>query len=239
MPALIIIGGGGQARVIIDLVRCLGGYEILGVLDDHATGSVAGFEDVRVLGKIDEVEHVVRDLDVHWEGEAPVEPYNSAYGDSIQFMTAFGDNVTRRQVVERLTAQHGELPFATLVHPSAVVATGVEIGAGTVIAAGAVIQPCTTIGGHCIVNTSASLDHDNMVNDFASVAPGVVTGGGVTLGEQSFVGIGSVIKHGTTIGRNAMIAAGSLVVKDVADDVIMLGSPAKVVRQRQRDERML
>lgn len=223
MIELIIIGGGGQARVIIDLVRCLDGYDVLGVLDDYARGTVAGFDEVPILGTLEDVGLYVKTSKV----------------PRIQFVTALGDNTTRRQVVERLVTEHGELAFSTLVHPGASVASNVTLGAGTVVAAAAVVQTCTTLGRHCIVNTSASLDHDNTLGDFASIAPGVVTGGGVTIGEQAFVGIGSVISHGISVGHNAMIAAGSLVVSDVADDAMVLGSPAKRVRVRQRDEPML
>ena len=215
---ILIIGGGGQARVTIDLIRALGddNFEIEGILDDHITGHVL---DVPVLGRIDEAGVLA--------------------GRSTAAHVAIGDNVLRRRIVKHLDDAGWQLPFVTLIHPSAVVASGVHVGEGTLIAAEACIMTSSTIGRHCIVNTNASLDHDNTLADFASVAPGVVTGGDVFIGEQSFLSIGSVVKHNITIKHNVLIGAGSLVLHDIHENSLCYGSPARVVQTRREDEPMM
>ena len=216
MTPILILGGGGHARVIIDLIRALDGYRIAGVLDDHhSAGDVAG---VPVLGTID-------DIQKHASG-------------GCGGVVAIGDNAVRCGVVERLAGLADALTFVSLVHPSAVVAPDVRIGAGSVIMAGAVVQTGSVIGRHCVVNTAASLDHDNVLADFASVGPGAVTAGGVRLGEQSFLGIGSVVRQGVSIGARTFVGAGSLVLDDLPADVLCYGAPARVVRPRQPGERM-
>jgi sugar O-acyltransferase (sialic acid O-acetyltransferase NeuD family) len=153
---------------------------------------------------------------------------------------SIGDNYTREAVVERLRAAFGEVRFAApLLHPGTVIADDVRIGEGTVVMAGAVINPGTTIGRHCIINTRASLDHDNEVDDFCSVAPGVVTGGKVSLGRGSAIGIGACIQHGIRIGTHTVVGAGAVVLADVPDHCVAYGVPCKVVRSRSPSDRYL
>ncbi len=102
--------------------------------------------------------------------------------------------------------------------------------------AGAVVNPNSNIGRHCIVNTNSSVDHDNHIHDFASVGPGAVTGGGVTLGTYSAIGLGACVAESVRIGKNSVIGAGATVVRDIPDSVIAFGTPARVIRSRALDE---
>ena len=100
----------------------------------------------------------------------------------------------------------------------------------------AVIGANTAIGRFCIVNSQASLDHDCRLDDFASLAPGSVIGGGVAIGERSVVGIGAVVRHDITIGHDVVIGANSYVHTDCGDEAVYFGTPAKAVRKRHRNE---
>ena len=99
-----------------------------------------------------------------------------------------------------------------------------------------VIQPNTTIGKHVIVNTSASIDHDNYIADFVHVAPKVALTGHVEVGEGSFIGAGAVVIPKIKIGKWCTIGAGSVVIKDVPDNAVVVGNPAKIIRYQNLNE---
>ena len=89
------------------------------------------------------------------------------------------------------------------------------------------------LGAGSLVNTRASLDHESSLAGGASLAPGVITGGRVSVGRRAFVGIGSTVAQGVLIGEDSVVGAGSLVLKDVPNNVVVYGRPAKFVRKRQ------
>ena len=129
---------------------------------------------------------------------------------------------------KRIAGELGEREFPVAVHPTAILAEGVEIGAGSVVCAGAIIQPEATVGRHCIINTRSVVEHDCVVGDYVHVATGAVLCGGVEIGEGSWIGAGSVVRQGIRIGSGCMIGAGSVVVKDIPDGVTAYGNPCRV-----------
>jgi acetyltransferase-like isoleucine patch superfamily enzyme len=105
--------------------------------------------------------------------------------------------------------------------------------------AGAVVNPCCQVGRFCIVNTNASLDHDCVMEDYASLAPGVTTGGNCRIGSHAAVSIGAVLRHGITIGEHSVVGAGSLVLGPVDAFSIAYGTPARKIRDRQPGDKYL
>ena len=147
-------------------------------------------------------------------------------------LVAVGHNEVRRRCVRMLGEILPGLRFPVAIHPSAVVAEGVELGDGSVVMAGVVINPGCRIGRHCIVNTGVCLDHGSTLGDFVSLAPGVVTGGNVSIGEGSAVCLGAQIIHGMRIGAETVVGAGALVVRPVPAACVAYGSPARRIRDR-------
>ena len=94
------------------------------------------------------------------------------YRENAVFLIGVGDNQTRKKI-----AQTYPLNYATLIHPSVVIGSNVEIGKGTVVMAGAVINSGSRIGKHCIINTGATVDHDCVIHDFVHISPGAHLGG--------------------------------------------------------------
>ena len=138
---------------------------------------------------------------------------------------ALGSNQNRKLNYELFsTAQF------SLIHPSVVLSRSVEVGFGTVMMAGAIVNSSTKIGKHCIVNTSASIDHDCVIEDFVHISPKAALAGNVTVRQGAQVGIGACVKQNVTIGRWAVIGAGAVVIKDVPDNAIMVGNPAKYLK---------
>ena len=140
---------------------------------------------------------------------------------------SIGDNKTRKMIAEKLINNN----FALALHPSAIVSSNISIGKGTVVMQGAIVQSCAKIGNHCIINTAASVDHDCVIEDYVHISPNATLCGSVTVGEGSQVGAGAVIIPGVKIGRWSLVAAGAVVMKDVPDNVLVLGNPARVIKR--------
>ena len=117
--------------------------------------------------------------------------------------------------------------IATLIHPSAVIGEEVSIGEGTVVMAGAVINPCTIIGDGCIVNTCASVDHDNNLEDFVHIAVGAHLCGTVCVGNKTWIGAGTVVSNNLSVCDDCTIGAGAVVVKNIEEKGTYVGVPAK------------
>ena len=121
------------------------------------------------------------------------------------------------------------LKTPTLVHSSAVVSISASIGENSHILAGAVLAPKVELGEACIVNTNASVDHECVLAAGVHIAPGATLCGCVQVGENTLIGAGSVVLPRVKIGSDVMIGAGSVVTRDIPDDVVAFGNPAKVI----------
>jgi sugar O-acyltransferase (sialic acid O-acetyltransferase NeuD family) len=139
-------------------------------------------------------------------------------------MISVGANKVRKEIVETISAQYGKV-----IHPHASISPSSDLGAGTVVMARGVINADTTLGRHVIINTAASVDHDCNVQDFVHIAPGAVLCGNVHVGEGTLVGAGAVIIPGIKIGKWCIIGAGAVVVKNVPDNSVVAGNPARVI----------
>ena len=208
---LILWGASGHGRVIADIVRLQGEYELAGFIDD-ADPAVLGpsFCGLPVLGGATAL--------------AILPAKNMRH-----IIVAIGNCRTRLACADK-AASHG-FRFATAIHPKSCVAQDVEIGPGTVIMAGAVVNPGTSLGPHAIINTSASVDHDCRLEQGAHVSPGARLAGGVSVGTASWIGMGALIKQNVRIGRDCVVGAGSLVLEDVPDGTTVWGTPASVKRR--------
>ena len=152
--------------------------------------------------------------------------------EPISIAIAIGDNFSRQALRDTLGGLPEHFDFPVIAHSSAVVSHFSRVGAGTVLMPGSVIGPNSQVGAFCIVNTGASLDHDSAMKDFASLAPGAVTGGGVEIGFRSAVGIGTAIKQRVVIGDDAVVGAKSYLNQNLPSGVVAYGSPARIIRTR-------
>jgi sugar O-acyltransferase (sialic acid O-acetyltransferase NeuD family) len=143
---------------------------------------------------------------------------------NINAIVAIGNNQIRQQKIELL--KQNSFNLITLIHPTAVISQYASIAQGSVVFAGTIINAFANIGVGCIVNTSAIIEHDCTIGDFTHICPNVALAGGVSVGSKSWVGIGSQVRQLITIGDNCLIGAGSTVVKNIPNNVTVLGSPA-------------
>jgi sugar O-acyltransferase (sialic acid O-acetyltransferase NeuD family) len=161
-----------------------------------------------------------------WLGKETSDAALLAFG-STEFFIAIGDNAIREKVYHWLAVKN--LYPSNAIHPSAVIdASAVVAAHGVMVAANAVINPLAHIGAGAICNTGSIIEHECMVGNFAHIGPGAVLCGNVKVGHNSFVGANAVVKQGISIGSNVMIGAGAVVLKDVPDNVRVMGVPAQI-----------
>lgn len=123
--------------------------------------------------------------------------------------------------------------FPALIDPTAVVARSAEVHEGSIVNAAAVIAGGATLGRSVHVNRSASIGHHNRVEDYATLGPGCVLAGHVTIGRGAFVGAGAVCAPEVTVGPDAVVGAGAVVVRDVPAGAIVVGNPAKAIAGKE------
>ena len=198
---IIIIGASGNGKVVADLAL-KNNYKIKGFLDDN--GSLKEMVDFPVLGKICEAEQ---------------------YKNTCEFVIAIGSNAIREKIAEQYN-----MKWATLVHPTATIGIDVDIEDGTVVMANAVINSSTRIGKHCIINTGAIVEHDNILEDYVHIAPNASLAGAVNIGEKTWVGIGASVKNNVSICDNCLIGAGGVVIKSIEACGTYAGVPVRKVK---------
>lgn len=212
----VILGAGGHSKVILDLIRentkicfsdvnagCMKDWRReVTLLDDGMAG--ANVMDFTVKGSV---------------GDCVL------YQERAGFVIAIGNNKTREHIAENYA-----LNYITLIHPSAVIGSGVEIGEGTVVMAGAVINSGSKIGRHCIINTGATVDHDCALADFVHISPGAHLGGTVVVGKRSWIGIGGCVGNNLAIEADCVIGAGGVVIKNIDAPGVYAGIPARKIR---------
>lgn len=207
---VIVLGGGGHARVILDLLVLLGA-NVLGVTTAEGKRDDKLPSGVRVLGIDDAIYNY---------------PPNTV-------LLANGLGLTKASSVRRdlhLKLTNRGYKFPALVHPSAFVSPRSVVRRGCQIMAGAIVQAGAIIDEGVIINTSATVDHDCEVGPYAFIAPGVTLSGEVIVGECSFVGAGAKVVQGVKIGAFVTIGAGSVVIHNVHDFKCVVGAPARVIK---------
>lgn len=212
---IVIFGAGGHSKVVADIAE-LNSYTIVGFVDPFVGKSE--FINKPVFKNITDM---------------PVGDYFT--------VVALGDNSQRSRVVKEIRDYQGnvKLTFVNLIHPRAVISISALIGKGTVVMAGAVVNPYCQVGEHAIINTGCVIDHDCIMKDFSSVAPGAVLGGNVRIMEHSAVSIGAVCRHNIEISAHSVVGANSYVNKNVPENSVVYGIPAKVVRPRKLGDKYL
>ena len=203
---VVIIGAGGHAKVIADLV--IKNNDILvGFLDDNIKKNTNIIDSNKVIGKICECSEIQKK------------------NPEIKFVIAIGNNYMRKEISNRYN-----LLYYTLIHPSAIIGINTTICEGTVIMANTVINPNTIIGKHCTINTGAIIEHDNKIGDFVHISPNATLTGTVSIGDYTHIGAGAIIKNNIKIGSDIIIGAGAVAVKEIEEPGTYVGVPAKKIK---------
>ena len=203
-----MFGSGGHASVVVEAIERAQSLRIIGIITENSVDRVA---DYPYLGS-----------------DSDLSLLSSKLGQ-FGVVIAVGSSELRRQIVNKISSQLDSLNFCSVIHPEARIASKVEVGSGCFIAIGGTVAVGVRLGAHVLVNTNASVDHNCVIGEYVSIAPNVAIGGDVTVRDGAFIGIGATVLPGVTIGSGATVAAGSVVTRDVRDNAIVMGVPAKEV----------
>lgn len=140
-------------------------------------------------------------------------------------VVAIGNNSIRYHKQSELEQNGARI--ISIIHPSAIVSDFAQIGKGVVVLAGAVINAGAIIGDACIINSNSVVEHDCDLKAAVHISPGANIAGGVSIGIRSWIGIGSSVKQMIRIGNDVIVGAGSVVIKDILDNLVVAGVPAK------------
>lgn len=207
MSKLAILGASGHGKVVADTAEQCGWNDM--VFYDDAWPSLDGIAGMSwpIIGNSD----------------ALFQSLSQYQG----VVVAIGNNATRHRLMHRLMREGA--PLVSLIHPRAVVSRYVDIGPGTVVFAGVVVNAGASIGAGCILNTGCSVDHDCRLDQAVHISPGARLSGAVQVGQCSWVGVGACVRQQIVIGHDVTVGAGAIVVTDVADNVTVIGNPARLM----------
>jgi UDP-perosamine 4-acetyltransferase len=201
---LVLVGAGGHAKVVIEVARAAGRFDVVGLIDPRPSApSVLG---VPVLGG-DEALPRLRAEGIAWA------------------FVALGGNAARERMGGELRAAGFRL--ATLTHPSAEVMPSARVGEGVVVMARVVVSAEARVDDLAILNTGAVVEHDNRIGAAAHVAPLAALAGNVRVGARALIGVGAAVRPGISVGEDAVVGAGSAVVADVPAGATVGGVPAR------------
>ncbi|MBD3768417.1 MAG: acetyltransferase [Gammaproteobacteria bacterium] len=204
MKRLAILGASGHGKVVAEIAE-LNGWDV--VFFDDAFPSVNGLAHWPVIGT---TEDLLNDL----------QRFDGCF-------VAIGNNRIRLDKQTMLTEKGATLPV--LIHPLAVISRYANVQAGCVVMAGAVVNPFALVQQACIVNTASTIDHDCILAEGVHISPGANLAGGVSVGACSWIGIGASVKQCVQIGANVVVGAGAAVVSDIADNLTVVGVPARAL----------
>lgn len=210
MKPIVVWGGTGQALVLSEFVASIG-YSIKCVIDQNRTlrSPINGVPIVHSLSEL-----------VRWrENLGNVEQFGG--------IVAIGGDKGSIRLELGTELKNVGIEIVSATHPAAYVSQYATLGEGFQAMAGAIVGTHTRIGRQCIINTGAIVDHECALYDGVHVGPGSRVAGCVTIGENSFLGAGSIILPRIKIGRNVIVGAGSVVTKDIPDDLVVKGNPAR------------
>lgn len=221
MRPLVIVGGGGLGREVLDIVEainsCSPTWDFLGfVADGSADHELLAGRGAPFLGAIAELD--------------PGGAITRANSDDLRYVIGIGSGVARRSIDQRLS--RAGLEPAVLEHPAASAGSEVTLGPGTVVMAGARVTTNVYLGRHVVLNLNSTIGHDCRLGDYVTLSPGVNLSGRVCLEEAVTCGTGSVVLPGITIGHDAVVGAGAVVTRDCPPQCTVVGVPARELSGR-------
>jgi sugar O-acyltransferase (sialic acid O-acetyltransferase NeuD family) len=199
---LLILGAGGHGKVLADIALRMNSWQSIAFLDDNINSKYS--MGIEVIGKLADAINYLEDYD---------------------FFVGIGNN----QIRERLHVwlDHQGASITLLIHPKSVIGSQVDMNVGTAIMAQVAINCCTKIGKGVIVNTGATIDHDNVIEDYVHISPGAHLAGNVRIKKGTNLGIGSIVSNNINITSECIIGAGAVVVKDITEVGTYVGIPAR------------
>lgn len=207
---LLLIGGGGHCKIVIEAVESTGAFDQIGIIDlpENIGKSILS---QKIIG----------------EDQDLIKLKDAGYNHAFISLGSIGDPTKRMKLFQMISQLKFQLPI--IIEKSAIISQSARISAGTYVGKNVIVNANAVIGKAAILNTGCIIEHDCRIGDFTHVAPGVVLSGNVAIGEGVHIGAGSVIRQNCEIGDHSIIGIGSIVVKDVESRCVAFGNPCRKV----------
>lgn len=212
MKKIVLIGAGGHCKVIIDIIRSTNEYEIIGITDVNQ--KLVDVFGVPIIGDDSKLKEI----------------YDNGVENAFICIGAINNINLRNLIYNKLKSIGFELPI--LKHKSSIVSDNSYIGEGTCIMPGAIVNAGSLIGINSIINTGSIIEHDCKIGNNTHISSNVSIAGGVVIGDNTLIGIGSSIIQEIIIGNNVTIGSGTVVIRNINDNTIAVGVPAKVIKNK-------
>lgn len=213
MKKLYIVGAGGFGREVLWLVNRINEkekvWDIQGFIDDNKSLHGKTENDYKILGGCEYLKNLNEDVYV---------------------VISIGSAKIKEKIAEKLK-EYSNVHFAILIDPSVIMSEKVKIGEGTIICAGTIITVNIEIGNHVIINLDCTVGHDSIIEDYATILPSVNLSGNTITKKYTTIGTGTKVIQGITIGENVIVGAGAVVIRNVEDNVTVVGNPARIVKR--------
>lgn len=210
MEDIVLIGASGLAREVIAVLAESTRRRVVGVLDDNASALGASFGGVPVLGTIGDVEALA--------GARP--------------LVCVGAGRSRESIVGRLSARGiPQTEYPTILDPSVRNPGGCQIGPGSILLANVTLTADLTVGCHVVIMPGVTVTHDDVIEDFVTIAAGVSLGGGVRVARAAYLGMNSSVLPGAIIGAYSTLGLGAALLTDLPDHETWVGVPAHPIRR--------
>lgn len=198
----------GHAKVVLDILLSLDGWDCVGLLDDFPQNRLRAIREVPVVGTGTDLARL------RAEGATAV-------------VFGFGEGRPRRELLEHVVQADLKLP--PLVHPSAVLSPSASLGIGSQVLASAIVAADVILGEAVLVNTGAIVEHDCVVGAGSTVGPRAVLCGRVRIDQDATIGAGAILLPDVVVGTGAVIGAGAVVTRPVPADTTVVGVPARPI----------
>ncbi|MBU3181557.1 acetyltransferase [Clostridium psychrophilum] len=213
MEKIVLVGAGGHCKVIIDIIKSVGKYDVVGVTDKNY-----------FKGKF------VLDIPIIGDDSILEELYYKGVKNAFVCIGALQNMGLRDKIFNKLKAIGFNIPV--LIHKDAIVSSYACISFGTCVMPGAIINSGACIGENCIVNTGAVIEHDCKLQRNTHISSKACIAGGVSVGHDTNIGMGSSIIQSLQIGNNVIIGAGTVVIDNIVDNAVAVGVPSKIIKYK-------
>lgn len=220
MNNIAIFGAGPHANYCLEIFELVDKYNVVGIIDPEAEigSNLYGYP---VIGK-----------------EQDLISLSEKYHFKAGFI-AIGDNFTRKKVRDKILSIIPNFKFVSAIHPNVSIGKGAKIGDGVVMMSGVIVNLECEVGDFCALFTGAQLEHNSCMGEFSLLSAGSITGGKVKIGKFSSITLGVTIIDRICIGENTVVGSGAVVLKNLPDNVLAYGNPAKIIRKREIGEKFL
>lgn len=216
MIKALILGCGGHSKVLVETIDRMKEkkFEVVAFLDNDRNKWGKSFESIKIAGGDELIPEMLKDGVTHF----------------IVGIGGVGDCSLRAEIFKK--GLGSGLEVLTLIDPSAIISKSATIGKGAQILVGAIINSSAQIGRNTIINSGAIVEHDCVIGESVHIAPGATISGNVKIGNLSHIGTGASIIQGIEIGNKVIVGSGSVVIRNVSDNRIVAGNPAREIRKR-------